>query len=198
MENIMQTVRSSIKHWYIPLIIGILYIALGLFMLAVPIATYVALALLFAVSFLIAGLFETYFSVKNRKHLGSWGWYLAGGILSLVVGMWLAVYPAVSLLTLPFFVALVLLVHSFRALIFGFEMEDLGIVSWGSLALLSVLGILMSMLLLLHPLFTAISLVVVTSLAFIFAGIASVVLSAKLKKLKDFPKKVEAEARKNG
>lgn len=64
---------------------------------------------------------------------------------------------------------------------------------WGNLAILSVLGIIFSFLLIANPIFTGISLVVITALSFISIGISAIVLSFQLKKLKTLPGKVRKE-----
>jgi uncharacterized membrane protein len=75
----------------------------------------------------------------------------------------------------------------------AFELKNYGVLKWGNLAILSVLGILFSFLLIANPIFTGISLVMMTSFSFIFVGIYALVLSFQLKKLKTFPKKLKKE-----
>jgi uncharacterized membrane protein HdeD (DUF308 family) len=92
--------------------------------------------------------------------------------------------PEVAATALPFFVGFSLLFRSFQGLGFAFELKNYGVLHWGNLAIASILGIVFSMLLIAQPIFTGISLVVLTALSFIFAGIAAIVLSFQLKKIK--------------
>ncbi len=64
---------------------------------------------------------------------------------------------------------------------------------WGNLAIVSVLGVVLSLLLIAHPVFTGMSLVFITALAFIFTGFAAIVLSFQLKKLKSIPHKISQD-----
>ena len=193
MKTLLQTITKSVKHWYIPLIIGIILVAVGAYVFTVPLATYVTLTMLFSISFIIKGILEIYFSIQNHKILQGWGWYLVSGLLSLAGGIVLLINPSISIVILPFVVGFTLLFISFQFLGFSFEMKDLGVLNWGNTAVFSVLGIIFSFLLIASPQIAGISLVVVTGLAFILTGIASIVLSFDLRKVKKFPEKLSSE-----
>ncbi len=60
----------------------------------------------------------------------------------------------------------------------------------GNFAIASVLGIIFSFILLANPIFSGISFVTATALAFIFVGISLAILSFDLKKVKDIPSKI--------
>ena len=75
----------------------------------------------------------------------------------------------------------------------AFDLKNYGILRWGNLALTSVLGIIFSLLLVMNPIFTGISLVTLTALAFIFAGISGIVLAFDLKKLKNLPAQISSD-----
>lgn len=191
MTTFFKTIQKTVKHWYVPLIIGVLLFILGIYILTTPLQTFGTLAVLFSLSFLISGILEIWFSLSNRKELEGWGWYLAGGIFNLLVGILLIAQPVVAAVTLPLFVGFALLFRSIQGLGFAFELKNYGILKWGNVALASALGIVFSIILLFNPIFTGISLVVITALAFIFSGISSMVLSFQLKKLKNIPDKIE-------
>jgi hypothetical protein len=59
--------------------------------------------------------------------------------------------------------------------------------------MLSVLGIIFSFMLVVNPLISGISLVVITGVAFIFTGISSIVLSFDLRKVKKIHEKLSSE-----
>lgn len=196
MANFFKAVNSTVKHWYLPLIIGILFIVFGFYIFTVPLESYIALSAVFAISFVISGVLEIYFSVANRKELEGWGWYLAGGILDLVVGIILWTNPAVSMATLPFFVAFVLLFKSAQGLGFAYDLKNYGVMNWGNIAVWSVLGIILATILLFNPVIAGISIVTFTGVAFILLGIQLISVSFSLKKVKDFPAKLSDGLRK--
>ncbi len=196
MSNYLHAFRKSVKNWYLPLIIGILLIVLGIYIFTVPQETYVALAIFFSLSFITSGLLDSIFALQNRDSLSGWGWYLISGLLSLVLGIYLTIYPTISMSVLPFVVGFTLLFRSFLLLGYSFELRDLKVVSWGDIALLSVIGIIFSVLLLSNPFFTGMSLVTLTALSLIFVGGSSIALSIRLKKVKNLPNRISAELKK--
>jgi len=195
MTTFFQTITRSVKHWYIPLIIGILLIAAGIYVFMVPLETYLTLSVLFSISFIVIGLLNIFFSIRNHKILQGWGWYLIGGLLSLAGGIILSIYPGISIIILPFVVGFTLLFFSFHLLGFSFEMKDAGILNWGNAAILSVFGVIFSFMLIVNPLTSGISLVTITGLSFIFIGASSIVLSFDLRKVKKMPEKFSSELR---
>ena len=190
MAIFFKTIRNTIKHWYVPAIIGALFIVLGGYLFTVPESAYLSLVMLFSISFLASGIMEIFFSVQNKDELDGWGWYLASGIFTLLIGVILITKPVVAATTLPFFIGFSLLFRSFQGLGFAFELKNYGVLRWGNLAIVSVLGIILSFLLIVNPIFAGISLVVMTALSFIFAGIVRIVLAFQLK---TFPERINKE-----
>ncbi|MFT3901895.1 MAG: DUF308 domain-containing protein [Niabella sp.] len=193
MTTFFKTIRNTVNYWYVPAIIGVLFIVLGGYLFSVPGATYFSLVLLFSLSFLFSGVLEILFSVQNRQQLEGWGWYLASGIFSLLIGLLLVARPEVAATTLPFFVGFSLLFRSFQGLGFSFDLKNYGVLRWGNLAILSILGIIFSFMLIANPIFTGISLVFITAWSFVFLGIYAIVLSFQFRKLKTLPGKLKKE-----
>ena len=193
MATFLKTVRNTIKYWYLPAVIGVLFILMGAYLFSVPAATYFSLAIFFSLSFLFSGILEILFSIQNRKELEGWGWYLTSGIFSFLIGVVLVSQPGIAATALPFFVGFSLLFRSFQGLGFAFDLKNYGVMQWGNLAVLSILGIIFSFLLISNPIFAGISLVVLTAMSFIVTGVYAIVLSFQLKKLKSFPGKLKNE-----
>ncbi len=195
MANIFKTITNTIKYWWIPGLIGLILIIVGIYCFTIPEGTYNTLADVFSLAFLFIGLAEIYFSISNRESLSGWGWYLTGGILSLLAGLVLLINPHVSEMILPYFFALMLLFRSIQGLGISFDLKNHGILQWGNLAIISILGILFSFLLLIYPLFTEAILVTFTGLAFIFVGVVGVVIGFTLYRIKRFPKRLSKNLR---
>lgn len=193
MATFLKTIKKTVKHWYVPAIIGVLLIVFGIYIFTTPLETYATLTMLFSLSFLLSGIAETFFSVQNRKIIEGWGWYLTGGIFNSVIGLMLLSRPEISAFTLPLVVGFTLMFRSIQGLGFSFELKNYGSLKWGNLAIASILGLVFSIILLFNPIFTGISLVVMTALAFIFSGITGIVLGFQLKKLKALPSKIRKE-----
>ena len=182
-NSFFKTINNSIKHWYMPLIVGIIFILIGLYTFSSPLESYVALSILFSISFLISGFSEIIFSISNKDEIDSWGWSLTFGIITFVLGNMLILNPAISLTTLPFYVGFLVMFRSISSISFSLELKNFGIKNWKFLMLFAVLGLLFSFILIWNPLFAGITIVVWTGLAFIATGIFSVLISFRLKRL---------------
>ncbi|PZP44313.1 MAG: hypothetical protein DI598_14680 [Pseudopedobacter saltans] len=193
MSSFFKSVKNTIKHWYVPAIVGILFIVVGVYLFTTPLETYFSLAVLFGFSFLISGIMEIVFSVSNRNEMEGWGWYLASGVFGTVMGLILTVFPAIAATTLPYFIGFTLMFRSFQGLGLAFDLKNYGVMKWGDVALLSILGIILSFILIESPIFTGFSLVAITASTFIVLGIYAIVLSVRLKKLKSYSGKISPE-----
>ncbi|WP_201584435.1 HdeD family acid-resistance protein [Psychrobacter jeotgali] len=193
--QIFKVVRNSVKYWYIPLIVGVILIGLGIYTFVSPEASYLALALLFSLSFLISGLFEIAFSIANKDVLDNWGWTLAFGVLTLAVGVLLLINPAISMITLAFYVGFLILFRSISAIGYAIDFKRYGISDWGVLMLIGVLGLIFAFLLIWNPILSGMTILIWTGLALITSGIFSVYFSLKLKKLNTLPDKLSDRLR---
>ena len=105
METVFNEIQHSVKNWWTSLLLGIVYIIVALWLMFSPVSTYVALSIIFSVSMLISGILEIIFALSNRKGVPSWGWYIVGGLIDLVLGIYLIAYPMVSMEVIPFIIA---------------------------------------------------------------------------------------------
>ena len=191
--DFFKKVKGTIKHWYLPLIAGLVLIAMGIWTFKEPANSYVALAFLFSLSFVVSGLFETFFSIANRKVIDNWGWNLAMGLITLVVGVLMFMNPEISMLTLPFYVGFVILFRSMNAIGIALDLKSYGILDWGNIMVIGIVGLFLAFILLWNPLFAGLSIVVWTGIALIIAGVLNIMVSLKLKKIHDIPNKISHE-----
>ncbi len=191
----MKSVTRAVRYWYIPLLIGLAFVAIGIWVFATPLESYFTLAFLFSLSFLISGVLEIIFSLSNRNEMDNWGWTLLFGIIGVLAGILLLANPEISALTLSLYVAVVILTRSVLLISFSVDMKNYGVPDWGLLMALGILGTLFAFILLWNPLFAGLSLVYWTALAFVAIGISGIYLSLRLKKLHDNPWKISDELR---
>ena len=67
------------------LISAALGIVVGLMLLVRPIAGAVSLTLVLIVFFIAEGLFSILFGVAQRRHVSTWGWMIASGVVDLLL-----------------------------------------------------------------------------------------------------------------
>lgn len=186
MENLKSTIkeiRTDIKNWWILLVLGILFIGLGIFVFANPLESYITIAVFFAASMLISGLFQKWFAISNRDELEGWGWQLALGIMEAIIGIVLLFNLNFTMSVLPFYVGFWLLFKAFALIGFSFELKSYKVLNWWYYLVFGLLLTLLSWFIILNPLFGGMSIVVWTGIALIVAGIAYIMLSFKLKKV---------------
>ena len=188
--DIINTTRNATKHWYLSLILGILFICVGIWVFMTPVSSYLALSILFSVTIFVSGIFEIVYSISNRIEMDNWGWVLTGGIIDLLFGLWLMASPLLSIAILPFVVGFMLMVRSMMAIGFAFDLKDFANSGWGWLLALSILGLLFSFVLLWNPAFAGLTLVIWTGCAFVTLGVYRIILSFKLKHLHNLSKKI--------
>ncbi len=195
MAKIIKTITNTIKYWWIPGLIGLVLIVVGVWCFAEPTGTYSAITDVFSLALLLIGLGEIYFAISNRETLTGWGWYLTGGILSLIFGIVLLVNEELPEKIIPYFFTFFLLYRSIQGLGISFDLKERGILQWGNLAIISILGILFSFLLMIYPLLMEALLVSIVGLAFMFIGVIGVVISFTLNRIKTAPKRLGRKLR---
>lgn len=192
-ENIISQLHQKLsKHWYIPLIVGILFVILSIAVFTSPLSSLLALSIFFALSFLFSGLSEVFFSIANRNTLPNWGWSLAFGILTTIIGFSLVVHPGLSISVLAFYIGFLLLFRSIASISFALDVKKYGSKNWGSLLAFGILGALASLFLIWNPLFTGIGLTILMAVSILFAGLFSIFLALQLRKIHVHGRKISS------
>lgn len=183
MRTIFDELKQEVKNWWLSLILGVLYVIVGLWLMFSPFSGYAALSILFSVSMLVSGLLEISFAVSNRRRVSSWGWYLVGGIVDLILGFYLILYPWVSMEVIPFIIAFWLMFRGFSSVGYAMDLKRYGTRDWGWYIALGILAIICSFIILWQPAVGAIYAVYMISFAFLIIGLFRIMLSFELKNL---------------
>lgn len=183
-NDLLNTVKQVTRNWWISPIIGILAILLGIWCIASPWATIIALSYLFAISFIASGLFEIIFAVSNKDSISGWGWTLASGIIDLLFGIIiLTLTPAAIALILAYFVGFWIMFRSVWGIGIAADLQRVNAKGWGWLMALAIIGVFMSFVFIMSPLFTTGFIVSLVSLSFIFYGAFRIILGFRLKSI---------------
>lgn len=175
--------RHSVKQWWLSLISGIIFVGIGVWVLAAPIASYLALSTLFIVGFAVVGLLGVFYALNNRKRLKHWEWSLMGGLIDLFIAVLLITTPDISLKILPIYVGFLLLFRSVIGIGFSTHLYYIGVRSWALVLLLSILGVIFSSLMIWNPVFGGFSLIIYTAIALLATGMSQIGISLGLKRL---------------
>ena len=193
--SFLKSIKDTIKHWYIPALVGVFFVIVSIVVFTSPAGSLLTLSILFAMSFVFGGLAEAVFSVVNRKQMDNWGWSLAFGIITFIVGTSLMMHPALSLSVLAFYIGFVILFRSVSAIGFSLDIKKYGSKNWVALLILGILGTIFSFILIWNPLFAGMSVVILIAMSFLFAGLFSIFLSFQLRKLHKSSKTISAKLR---
>ena len=184
-ENLVAKASRAVKHWWLMLIAGILCIAAGICVFVFPVESYVALSILFGIVMLLTGVGQLIIASTSGNYLMMRGYFIVGGIMDLILGIFLCVYPGVTLVVLPFMMGLWLMYHSFILIAFGGDMDTFKVSGSASMIILGILVLILSIFVLLNP-FSAgvVTVLVVAGAGLLLLGITFCVLAAKLRDLK--------------
>ena len=70
MKTFIDKMDYAVKNWWLSLLVGLLYIIVAIYLMFAPLASYVALSILFSVSMFVSGLFEIAGEQKGYQQLG--------------------------------------------------------------------------------------------------------------------------------
>ncbi|MEL6924428.1 MAG: DUF308 domain-containing protein [Bacteroidota bacterium] len=191
--NFINTFKSAIKNWWAILIIGLSLIFLGIMVIRHPLESYFTLSLYFSVALFVTGVSQSFFSISNRDELKAWGWYLAGGLLEVAMGLVLLTHPGLSMVILPIVVGIWLMSRGFSLIGMSTDMRGLGFKNWGWVLFSGILTAMFAFLVIVDPNIGMISIVGWTALAAMLAGGITTYLAFQMKKLGDDFNAVEQE-----
>jgi uncharacterized membrane protein HdeD (DUF308 family) len=104
-------------------LLGVLSLIIGLYALRHVLITLLALALLLGIFWVVNGAVEL-FAALSQSGAPHRGWMIFMGILSIVAGIILLAYPAISLLVLYVIVSIWLLVFGFMQISIAFQVRS--------------------------------------------------------------------------
>jgi uncharacterized membrane protein HdeD (DUF308 family) len=182
----LKSIKTTVKNWYIPLVVGLIFLLLGVYCIFSPVESFKTLSMFFSIAFIISGLSEIIFSFSNRDEIDNWIWTLMFGFLTLVIGVLIFNRPEITFRTLSLFVGITLLFRSISAVSNSVDLKSYGEeTQWKTLLIIGLIGLILSIVLLWNPLIVGGFVSVLIGLAFLAVGAFSVFLSLKLKKLKN-------------
>ena len=183
-ENLIDRAARAIRHWWLLMLAGVLSVALGIAVFVFPLESYVTLSILFGILILISGAAQLIIAATSGNYLMMRGYIIVGGIIDLLLGIFLCIYPAVSLFTLPIMMGICLLYHSFMIISFGGDIETFRLHGGAWIICGGVLLMILSILVLVNPLSVGIdTVIVIAGLGLLMLGVMMCAIALKLKDL---------------
>jgi len=150
-ENLAARAARAIRHWWLLMLAGLLAIAAGICVFVFPVESYVTLSILFGILMLVTGAVQLVIASTSGNYLMMRGYIIVGGVLDVILGIFLCVYPGISLFLLPIMMGFWLMYHSFMIIALGGDMSTFKIPGNGMMILGGVLLLLLSIFVLVDP-----------------------------------------------
>jgi uncharacterized membrane protein HdeD (DUF308 family) len=183
-NDTFKSAKEFIKHWYIVLVVGIIFSVIGIWVIPTPETEFVSLSILFSVAFLITGILEIISSIDFRNKFDGWEQSLAIGIFDVIIGLIIPMQSEISNVALQLMVGFVILYRSVMGINWLIGMNDYDVPGWSWLLFISIISGALSILILGKPAFVEMTISLLTGLALISIGIFYICLSLAIKKLK--------------
>ena len=121
-STIEETRREIARHWGWFLVLGILLVLIGMAAIAFPFLSTIAAKIAIGWIFLVAGVVEILHAFYVKRWAGFF-WNLLIGLLYILAGGWLVLFPLTGILTLTIVIAALFIVEGVLEFIMGFRMR---------------------------------------------------------------------------
>ena len=162
-ENLTERAGRAVQHWWLMMLAGVLCIALGIAVFVFPLQSYVTLSILAGILMLLVGAAQLIIASTSGNYLAMRSYMLVGGLIDLILGLLLCIYPGVTMALLPIMLGIWMMYHSFMMIAFGGDMETFRVKGSGWTILGGVLLLVLSFIVLVNPFSAGIAAVVVLS-----------------------------------
>ena len=181
-ENLTSKVSRAVQHWWLLLAAGLLCIVLGIVVFVFPLESYVTLSILVGVVMLVVGAAQLIIASTSGNYLMMRGYIIVGGIADLLLGLFLCVYPGVTIIILPIMMGVWMMYHAFMMIAFGGDLDTFRISGGGTVIAGGVLLLLLSILVLANPFGAGIAtVIVIAGVGLLLLGLLVCWMAMKLK-----------------
>jgi uncharacterized membrane protein HdeD (DUF308 family) len=168
-------------HWWLVALRGLLAILFGVIALAWPRITIAAFVFVFGIYALVDGVASLYSAVTRRNLAGAdRGWLVLQGVLGIVVGVMVFIWPGITALILLVLIAAWALVTGVLQIVAAITLRREIRNEW-LLLIGGILSIIAGIILIVRPGVGALALVLVIGIYAILYGIAQLVLGFRLR-----------------
>jgi uncharacterized membrane protein HdeD (DUF308 family) len=174
--TLKDAVGEVARVWWVVLVVGIIFLVFGVVMLFDVAAGATAIAIIVGAFLIFDGLVEI---ISGGRRGGSRGWAIVLGLVLIVAGIVVTVWPGVTFVVIAVIWGIALLVGGIARAVSGVVLRGYG---WGWLVVLGVIEAIVGIVMLAWPHQTAHVILYLIGIYAIFAGILQILLSFQLKK----------------
>lgn len=176
--------RAAVRtFWWLLILRGLLAIVFGFFVILWPRATLLAIIVLFAIYTIVDGISAVGYGLMSRRNNGSAVWTVVLGILGVVAGIVVLVWPAATALVILWVVAIWSVVMGLAAIATSLGLKAADHAGWGWVLLEGLLGLAFGIALMVWPTTTILSLLWLVAVWAFATGLTLIVLGFQLRSL---------------
>jgi uncharacterized membrane protein HdeD (DUF308 family) len=158
------------KNWWLITIKGIIFIFLGFYIFKFPISGMLGLIVYGGISLFISGIMLTIFAIITRKtHMG-WLWQMGEGFLDIIIAIILLLNIGLTAVTLPYVFALYGVFTGIFWIIQSLFYKRNDYKFWSVALIAGLFSILIGILIFLHPIIAALTIVGIIGIMFLVHG----------------------------
>jgi uncharacterized membrane protein HdeD (DUF308 family) len=113
------------KNWWVGILEGIAGLAVGIVAVVVPGLTAVVLLYLVAAWAIVTGVLEIYAAIKLREEITGELWMGLAGLLSVLFGLYLIIFPGAGILSLLWLVGIFAIAFGAAMLLLGWRLRGI-------------------------------------------------------------------------
>ena len=122
---------------------GIIFIAMGIFILANPLESLITLTLYLSIALILSGIFSIIFYFNEGKRILGGGEIILSAILDLLCGILMIKNVGVSTVVLLTFFTVFTLIKGVVIFIFSFDLRAMGMKRWWAVMLIGIIDVLL-------------------------------------------------------
>jgi len=180
----LKQVASAI--WWLVLLRGIAAVLLGILLFTNTAATLSVIIIFLGIYWVVDGISTLLASFIGREENSNWGWGIFVGIINILAGLAVLSQPVLTaIFTTSFivsFVGIMIIISGVWSILTGFRLRKTS----GEWVMIigGVLGLILGLLLVMNPLFSALVYVYIIAVFLIIGGFSLIVMAFQVKKLK--------------
>ena len=176
-------ITNKIRHWWIPVLLGVLLFASAIYISAQPIESFIGLTLLFGWIIAFNGISNIVFSIRNKNIFEGWIWHLSIGIFEIILGTILIFKPNLSAESLILFTGFWLMFSAISKVGFSLILKKINVPNWWLSLITGILLLVFSVLIIINPYFAIISIIYLICIPIALLGFLAILLGFQIKNL---------------
>jgi uncharacterized membrane protein HdeD (DUF308 family) len=167
--------------WLMPTLRGVLAILFGLILFAYPGLSLVFMVALFGAFVLISGIFTIIMGFMRRHYDAMWKNYITDGVISVIIGLIVWLWPAITSMVLVYFIAAWALIGGIIQIVSAIRLRQFFPSIWLSL-IMGILLVVFALAVIIHPGAGAVAISFVIGIVAVAYGIIAIGFGLQLRK----------------